>query len=186
MNRYAFIETLDEHEARMLAVYVAGINPAVFNTARALLERDRAALRHWLTTPTGTTQPTEPVSARECSRCDGFGIEFPDGTPHTCSICHGKGRLTDDHPAPPPPAEPDTPEPNQSAEPEPPATTRTEPQHADLPPELRLAATSRYLGGIITGTIPGIRRIKTDLRVGQDRAQQVQAYLTTLAAKANT
>ncbi|WP_200926581.1 hypothetical protein [Sphaerimonospora mesophila] len=50
-----------------------------------------------------------------------------------------------------------------------------------LPEELATQAASRFLADVITGDVPGVRRIKAELGIGQDKAQQVRAYLTTLA-----
>jgi hypothetical protein len=52
-----------------------------------------------------------------------------------------------------------------------------------LPEELATAAASRFLADVITGETPSIRTIKAELGVGQYRAQQVRAYLATLAAQ---
>ncbi|MEU8276470.1 hypothetical protein ACFYOK_36050 [Microbispora bryophytorum] len=50
-----------------------------------------------------------------------------------------------------------------------------------LPEDLATQAASRFLTDILTGDVPGVRRIKAELGVGQEKAQQVRAYLTTLA-----
>jgi hypothetical protein len=42
------------------------------------------------------------------------------------------------------------------------------------------AAAQRYAAELARGQIPGIRRIRRDLHVGQPRAQQVRAYLAVL------
>lgn len=44
-----------------------------------------------------------------------------------------------------------------------------------------LEAASRFLGDVVSGSVPGVRRIKAELNCGQDRAQEVRAYLATLA-----
>lgn len=50
-----------------------------------------------------------------------------------------------------------------------------------LPEDLATQAASRFLTDILTGDMPGIRRIKAELGVGQEKAQQVRAYLAALA-----
>lgn len=40
-----------------------------------------------------------------------------------------------------------------------------------------------FASDIASGAVPGIRRIRSALRVGQPKAQQVQAYLSALAAQ---
>jgi hypothetical protein len=42
------------------------------------------------------------------------------------------------------------------------------------------AAAQRYAAELARGEIPGIRRIRRDLHVGQPRAQQVREYLAAL------
>lgn len=44
------------------------------------------------------------------------------------------------------------------------------------------AAAGLFAADLEAGRVPGIRRIRSALHVGQDRAQQVQAYLSALAA----
>ena len=44
----------------------------------------------------------------------------------------------------------------------------------------RQAAAELFAADLEAGRIPGIRRIRTGLHVGQDQARQVQAYLRTL------
>lgn len=51
-----------------------------------------------------------------------------------------------------------------------------------LPDELATAAAARFLGEVITGSVPGIRTIKAELGIGQDKARQVRAYLSALAS----
>jgi hypothetical protein len=43
------------------------------------------------------------------------------------------------------------------------------------------AAAQRYAAELARGEIPGIRRIRRDLHVGQPRAQKVREYLAVLA-----
>ncbi|MEV0626025.1 DUF2637 domain-containing protein [Nonomuraea wenchangensis] len=50
-----------------------------------------------------------------------------------------------------------------------------------LPEELATKAANRFLADVITGEVPGVRTIKTELNIGQEKAQQVRAYLATLA-----
>ncbi|MDF5758641.1 hypothetical protein [Spongiactinospora sp. TRM90649] len=50
-----------------------------------------------------------------------------------------------------------------------------------LPEALATRAASRFLPDVITGDVPGVRAIKAELGIGQDKAQQVRAYLTGLA-----
>ncbi len=52
-----------------------------------------------------------------------------------------------------------------------------------LPEELATQAASRFLADVVTGDVPGVRRIKAELSIGQEKAQQVRAYLATLAAQ---
>jgi hypothetical protein len=54
----------------------------------------------------------------------------------------------------------------------------------DVPgvPELHQEAEALFAADIVAGRLPGIRAIREGLRVGQDKATQVQAYLRTLAA----
>jgi hypothetical protein len=42
------------------------------------------------------------------------------------------------------------------------------------------AAAERYAADLAKGEVPGVRRIRRDLKVGQPRAQQVRAYLAAL------
>lgn len=63
-----------------------------------------------------------------------------------------------------------------------------EPEHpeyvpGDVPEELLHKAASRFLAEVVTGDVPGVRRIKDELNIGQPRAQQVRAYLATLATQ---
>lgn len=44
----------------------------------------------------------------------------------------------------------------------------------------RAAAEKAFAADIAAGKVPGIRRVRSELRVGQDKATQVQAYLKTL------
>lgn len=44
-----------------------------------------------------------------------------------------------------------------------------------------LEAASRFLGDVVSGSVPGVRRLKTELGIGQDKAQLVRAYLASLA-----
>ncbi|WP_228644948.1 hypothetical protein [Microtetraspora sp. AC03309] len=50
-----------------------------------------------------------------------------------------------------------------------------------LPDELVKQAASAFLADVVTGNVPGVRRIKTELGVGQEKAQQVRGVLTALA-----
>lgn len=50
-----------------------------------------------------------------------------------------------------------------------------------LPEDLAAQAASRFLADVITGDVPGVRTIKAELNIGQDKAQQVRAYLAALA-----
>lgn len=53
----------------------------------------------------------------------------------------------------------------------------------ELPAELNghaHAAVERYAAELALGQVPGVRRIRRDLKVGQPRAQQVRAYLSAL------
>ena len=43
------------------------------------------------------------------------------------------------------------------------------------------AAAERYAADLARAQVPGVRRIRRDLKVGQPRAQQVRAYLAALA-----
>ena len=42
-------------------------------------------------------------------------------------------------------------------------------------------AAERYAAEVARGEVPGVRRIRRDLHVGQPRAQEVREYLTRLA-----
>jgi hypothetical protein len=48
-------------------------------------------------------------------------------------------------------------------------------------PELHQEAAAMFAADLSAGRLPGIRAIREGLRVGQDKATQVQAYLRTLA-----
>ena len=48
-------------------------------------------------------------------------------------------------------------------------------------PELYQEAAAMFAADLTVGRLPGIRAIREGLRVGQDKATQVQAYLRTLA-----
>jgi hypothetical protein len=66
------------------------------------------------------------------------------------------------------------------------AATAPAPDTAVLAPPAELngqaqAAAERYAADLARGEIPGVRRIRRDLTVGQPRAQQVRAYLVALA-----
>ncbi|MDH2429294.1 hypothetical protein [Sphaerisporangium sp. TRM90804] len=77
-------------------------------------------------------------------------------------------------------------EPVEVPEIEPPAgDVPDEPEYVpgDVPEELRRKAASRFLPHVVTGSLPGVRQLKTELGIGQDRAQQVRAYLSTLASQ---
>ena len=50
------------------------------------------------------------------------------------------------------------------------------------PTELQLRAAREFADDITAGRVPGIRAIRQQLRIGQPRAQQVRAYLSSLAA----
>lgn len=52
-----------------------------------------------------------------------------------------------------------------------------------VPEELLHKAASRFLPDVVTGEVPGVRRIKDELNIGQPRAQQVRAYLAGLATQ---
>jgi hypothetical protein len=43
-------------------------------------------------------------------------------------------------------------------------------------------AAEIFAADLAVGTVPGIRRIRKELRVGQSQAQQVREYLTEIAA----
>jgi hypothetical protein len=43
-------------------------------------------------------------------------------------------------------------------------------------------ATQLFAADIAEGRVPGIRRIRSELRIGQPRAQQVRNYLAALAS----
>lgn len=49
------------------------------------------------------------------------------------------------------------------------------------PTELHLRAAREFADDITSGRVPGIRAIRQQLRIGQPKAQQVRAYLSTLA-----
>jgi hypothetical protein len=93
----------------------------------------------------------------------------------------------------PQPAAPDVPDP----QPEPPPETERPSADAefdrllewltsggdDVPgvPELHQEAEAMFAADLVAGRLPGIRAIREGLRVGQDKATQVQAYLRPLA-----
>jgi hypothetical protein len=72
--------------------------------------------------------------------------------------------------------------PDGTPEPEP-VHTAAEYVPGDVPEDLRRKAASRFLANVVTGDVPGVRQLKTELNIGQDKAQQVRAYLATLAAQ---
>ena len=49
-------------------------------------------------------------------------------------------------------------------------------------PALHQEAAAMFAADLTAGRLPGIRAIREGLRVGQDKATQVQAYLRTLAS----
>lgn len=51
-------------------------------------------------------------------------------------------------------------------------------------PELHQQAAQMFAADVLAGRVPGIRAIRSGLRVGQDKATEVQAYLRTLHAEA--
>lgn len=51
------------------------------------------------------------------------------------------------------------------------------------PTELQLRAAREFADDITAGRVPGIRAIRQQLRIGQPKAQQVRAYLASLAAQ---
>lgn len=53
--------------------------------------------------------------------------------------------------------------------------------YGPVPDELCPAAVERYTEDLDAGRAPSLRRIKDDLRIGQPRAERIQAYLTQLA-----
>lgn len=53
--------------------------------------------------------------------------------------------------------------------------------YGPVPDELCPAAVQRYTDDLDAGRAPSLRRIKDDLRIGQPRAERIQAYLTQLA-----
>lgn len=54
----------------------------------------------------------------------------------------------------------------------------------DLDP-LQVQATDAFADDVATGRIPTIRKIRARLRIGQPRAQQIQAYLSALTSEQN-
>lgn len=63
-------------------------------------------------------------------------------------------------------------------------TSNSRPEEVRVPPAdpLQVQAADTFAADIAAGTVPSIRAIRSALRVGQPRAQQVQAYLETFAA----
>ena len=59
------------------------------------------------------------------------------------------------------------------------ADTRT--RAARQPERSRPAVAERYADELFRGEVPGVRRIRRDLKVGQPRAQEVREYRTALA-----
>lgn len=55
------------------------------------------------------------------------------------------------------------------------------PDHVPTADPLQVQAADTFAADIATGTVPPIRAIRSALRIGQPRAQQVQAYLATVA-----
>ncbi len=53
--------------------------------------------------------------------------------------------------------------------------------HGPVPDELCPVAVARFADDLEAGTAPSLRRIKDELRIGQNRAERIQAYLTQLA-----
>lgn len=50
-----------------------------------------------------------------------------------------------------------------------------------LAEDLAAQAASRFLADVIMGNVPGVRTIKAEMNIGQDKAQAVRTYLATLA-----
>ncbi|WP_067184569.1 hypothetical protein [Microtetraspora niveoalba] len=151
-HRTDFITTMTADEARMFAVYVAGLDRAVFRQAARLIERDRVALAHSLTArPTAEPDALVPAPRGATALYDWASDgAFPAGEAEAAE-------------------EPDTAAADAGYIPEP------------LPDELVKQATARFLGDVLAGTVPGVRQIKRELGVGQDRAQQVRGVLGKLA-----
>lgn len=53
----------------------------------------------------------------------------------------------------------------------------------DVSEDLLQKAASRFLANVVAGDVPGVRRIKDELGIGQPKAQQVRAYLAQLATQ---
>ncbi|XVQ83180.1 hypothetical protein ACQP2K_30700 [Microbispora siamensis] len=167
-DAYALVESMSGEEALMFATYVAGLDARVFAAAASLVERDRAAFgrRHseparavtplydWAAEgdflPAGTIEP-EGVPAEVSSDVKDDITRHPTGEPQVTGVPEGD------------PAEPE-------------GVPGDDPETARLYP----VAVRRFLPDVVAGGVPGIRRIKTELSIGQERAQAVQGYLRTL------
>lgn len=75
------------------------------------------------------------------------------------------------------------PEPVPAADPGPTRIALVVPRPPDTRDELEVQAESAFADELAVGRTPTIREIRSRLRVGQPRAQQVQAYLSSLLAE---
>ncbi|NJP28061.1 hypothetical protein FLW53_28450 [Microbispora sp. SCL1-1] len=169
-RRRAFIESLTADEARMFATYVAGLAPRSFAVAASLVERDRVAFGHGLaavhaplSTPQAACTPAPVVVPPGVTPLYDWAAEG-DFPPVADRVEAGDEQRVEDAPN-----EPSAGDGGPGYVPE------------ALAEDLARQATSRFLADVMTGEVPGVRRIKTELNIGQDKAQQVRAYLSLLA-----
>ncbi|OPG13876.1 hypothetical protein [Microbispora sp. GKU 823] len=137
----------------MLATYIAGMAPEVFAAAASLVERDRVAFGRRLGVSRNVT-PLYDWEAEGVFPAPGTRSARTPGVPETGQVHVPKG----DEPSDDDEYAPDL-----------------------LPEELRAAAAGKFLGELMSGDLPGVRRIKAELGIGQQRAQQVRAFLGTLS-----
>ncbi|WP_327047318.1 hypothetical protein OG320_05335 [Microbispora sp. NBC_01189] len=162
----ALVESLTADEARMFATYVAGLAPRSFDVAASLIERDRVAFGHGLAAVEAplsiprAAAPVLPAVPRGVTPLYDWAAE--GDFPHAPAADDLKGVHSMHTPGE---AEGHTPGYVPEA----------------LPDDLARQAASRFLADVVTSEVPSIRRIKIELGIGQDKAQQVRAYLATLA-----
>lgn len=163
-HRQVFIESLTADEARMFATYVAGLAPRSFAVAASLVERDRVAFAPGPARLARPLAPALPAVPRGLTPLYDWAAEgdFPPADERE----PGRDGTLDE------PLVDDQPGDDGAAGYVPEA----------LPDDLAQQAASRFLADLMTGDVPGVRRIKTELNIGQDKAQQVRTYLSGLAS----
>ncbi|MEU8274893.1 hypothetical protein ACFYOK_29315 [Microbispora bryophytorum] len=208
--RYAFVESMSGDEALMFATYLASISPEAFTRAAELVERDRVALGGGLpedvpavpepptapapevpeTVPAPTDVPAEPEpptapGAPETVPLPGgvpvprAPVDVPEPEPVAEAAPEPPAEVSEPVPLPVPPALEDVP----ATTPEPLPVLVAVPPNLPEPREVYLLAVREFVapGGGLRRR-PSIRALKRVLGCGQERAQDVRAYLRELAA----